>query len=207
MVKKIENGWSKLINFRRVIVDDYENKLTCGPKKSVIRKLFLIIRKGKWQGRENYTVLIITGQSIVQRRSVNKINSGHFKNNHGLGKFHFHLGKTRVMVCTSGFIWGKQGVSAYKWRAMGGGYTFRYRNKTRLSCKECGMTMVELLLWNHTERVHGVFMPQTCGVDIVRVVTEIYVVSFQQVLKSVSCTLDRCPESSKNLGRLRENFM
>ena len=46
-----------------------------------------------------------------------------------------NLGKTKAMLCTPRFIWGKQGVVAYNWRDAGGRGTFIERNKTRVSCE------------------------------------------------------------------------
>ena len=47
-----------------------------------------------------------------------------------------NLGKTKEMVCTTGFIWGKLGVSAYKRSVMEEGATFREQKKIRVSYKE-----------------------------------------------------------------------
>ena len=44
------------------------------------------------------------------------------------------LGKTKVILCTQGFIWGKRGTLAYKRRDMGEGDTFWDQKKTRVSC-------------------------------------------------------------------------
>ena len=48
---------------------------------------------------------------------------------------HTNLSKTKVMICTPEFIWGKQLVEAYKQRATGEGPNFRERNRTRVSCE------------------------------------------------------------------------
>ena len=48
---------------------------------------------------------------------------------------HTNLGKTKEMVCTLGFVWGKQGIVVYKRRETGEGATFREHNKTRVSCE------------------------------------------------------------------------
>ena len=45
------------------------------------------------------------------------------------------------------------------------------------------------------------------GVNICRDVTDTYVVSFPQVLKSVVCPMYGCPARDHNLGKIRENFM
>ena len=51
------------------------------------------------------------------------------------------LRKTKAMVCTPGFIWGKWGELAYKRRAMREVATFRDRKKIRVSCTVCGATV------------------------------------------------------------------
>ena len=48
------------------------------------------------------------------------------------------------MVCAPGFIWGKWGEKAYKQRETGEGSMFRERNRMRVRCTECGVTVVEL---------------------------------------------------------------
>ena len=52
-----------------------------------------------------------------------------------------NLKKTKAMVCTQGFIWGKWGDLAYKRRATGEGETFRERKKTRVSYTTCSVTV------------------------------------------------------------------
>ena len=46
---------------------------------------------------------------------------------------HRNLGKTKAIVCTSGFIWRKQGTEAHKKRATGEGDMLREWKKTRVS--------------------------------------------------------------------------
>ena len=43
---------------------------------------------------------------------------------------------TKAMVCTSGFIWGQQGVDVYKRKATGEGPNFREIKRTRVSYEE-----------------------------------------------------------------------
>ena len=74
-----------------------------------------------------------------------------------------NLSNTKAMVFTPGFIWGQQGVDAYKWRAMGEGPTFQERKRTRVSCKECGGGMSDFSLRHHMERSHGIVLPQVRG--------------------------------------------
>ena len=74
-----------------------------------------------------------------------------------------NFGKTKVMVCTPGFIWGQQGIDTYKWRVTGEEATFWERNKTKVSCKDCGRAMAESPLCHHMERTHGIVLPHTWG--------------------------------------------
>ena len=53
-----------------------------------------------------------------------------------------NLRKMKEMVCTSGFIWGQQGVDAYIQRATGEGPTLQERKRTRVSFEECVEIMV-----------------------------------------------------------------
>ena len=48
----------------------------------------------------------------------------------GLGA---NLEKTKAMVCTPRFIWGKWGETVYKRQATGKGATFRDRKRMRVS--------------------------------------------------------------------------
>ena len=96
---------------------------------------------------------------------------------------HTNLGKTKAMVCTPGLIWGQKEVEEYKRRDMGEGATFREWNKNRVSCKECGATMVSSLLLHHMEHAHRIFIPHNRGVEVGGGGPETYVVSLLRVLK------------------------
>ena len=50
---------------------------------------------------------------------------------------HKNLSKTKAMICMPRFIWGQQGVEAYKRRYTGEGPKFWERKITRVSCAEC----------------------------------------------------------------------
>ena len=63
-----------------------------------------------------------------------------------------NLGKTKTMVCTPEFIWGKQGESAYKRWETGEGATFREGKIKRVSCEECGVTIAALSLRKYMEK-------------------------------------------------------
>ena len=88
----------------------------------------------------------------------------------------------------------KQVVAAYTWRLTEEGGMLRERKKTRVSCKEFRTTMEESLLRHHMEIDHRIVMPQTQGLDVGRGGTEIYMVLFPRVLKSVACPVDGCLE-------------
>ena len=76
--------------------------------------------------------------------------------------------KTKLMVCTPGFIWGKWGELAYKQRATGEGEIFIERKKMRVSCTVCSVTVAASYLKAHMVRSHVICNPQTRGVDEVR---------------------------------------
>ena len=116
------------------------------------------------------------------------------------------LGNTKATVCTTGFIWGKQGVAAYKQRATGEGETSRKQKKTRVSYDECRTMMEALLLHHHMECAHGKVMPHTQG-WMSEEDNRRYMVSFPRVMKSVDCPVYGCPERAHIPGRLRDNFM
>ena len=48
---------------------------------------------------------------------------------------------------------------------MGEGATFWERNRTRVSCAECGGKMAESSLRYHMKISHGIVLTQTIGVD------------------------------------------
>ena len=101
-----------------------------------------------------------------------------------------NLSKTKVMICTLGFIWGQQLVEAYKRIVTGEGTTFQERKITRGSYKECGGTMAASSLRHYTERSHGIVLPQVREVDVRGGGPEIYKVSLPRILKSVECPLE-----------------
>ena len=67
--------------------------------------------------------------------------------------------------------------------------------------------MVVSSLRHHMERSHGIVVRQGRGVDVEGGGSEIYKVSFQQILKSVDCPVEGCPARAKTPGRLRKHFM
>ena len=118
-----------------------------------------------------------------------------------------NLGKTKVMVCTPGFIWGKRGELVYKRLARREGETFRYRKKTRVSCTMCGVTVAEYYLKTNTERSHGICVPQTRGADELGGGPYTYAVYFPRVLQEVKCLVPGCPSEAHSAGRLHEHFI
>ena len=71
-----------------------------------------------------------------------------------------NLGKTKAMVCTPGFIWGEWGELAYKGQSTREGATLRERNKTRVSCCTCGVTVAAPYLKSHMARNRGICIPK-----------------------------------------------
>ena len=53
-----------------------------------------------------------------------------------------NLNKTKVMVCTPGFVWGEWGETEYKRLETAEGATFRQQKKMWVSCTVCGVTVV-----------------------------------------------------------------
>ena len=96
-----------------------------------------------------------------------------------------NLNKTKAVICTSGFIWGEQVSKAYKQQATGEGPTLQERKKTRVICKECGETMADSSLQNHTKRAHGRVLLQVKGVDDGGGGLEVYKLSFTWILESM----------------------
>ena len=67
--------------------------------------------------------------------------------------------KTKAMVCTPGFIWGKWEEFSFKRQETGEGANFRERKKTRVSCATCGVMVAESYLKAHMARGHGICAP------------------------------------------------
>ena len=71
-----------------------------------------------------------------------------------------NLYKTKALVCTPGYIWGKWSEAAYKRRANGEGATFRERKRARVSCTVCRVAVAVLYLEGHMERQYVRSPPQ-----------------------------------------------
>ena len=56
-------------------------------------------------------------------------------------------------------------------------------------------------------RLHGVYVPQTKGVDEVEGVPTTYVVSFPRGVQSVIFLVPGCPAVAYSAGQLLDNFM
>ena len=93
-----------------------------------------------------------------------------------------HLGNTKAIVCTTGFICVYQGTSAYKRITTGEGDTFREGKRTRVSCAECGGTMSASYLRHHMKRSHRIFLPQNKWIDSGGGGPDTYRVQFMWVL-------------------------
>ena len=77
-----------------------------------------------------------------------------------------NLNNTKTMVCTTGFIWGKQGAEAYNRKATGKGQTFQERKRIRISCEVCGGTMAASSLRHHMDIAHGRLLAQVRGIYV-----------------------------------------
>ena len=72
-----------------------------------------------------------------------------------------NLDKTKNLVCTPGYIWGKWSEAAYKRRASKEGETFRERKPVRISFTVCGVTVSASSLKGHMDRQNFRSKPQT----------------------------------------------
>ena len=99
-----------------------------------------------------------------------------------------NIGKTKVMLCTSGLIWGYQGTAAYTRRATGEGARSE-ENQGKLQGVRGG-AMAASSLHNHTERTYGIVLPQNRGVHVSRGGPETYRVYFSWVIKLVAFPVD-----------------
>ena len=117
------------------------------------------------------------------------------------------LDKTKAMVCTHIFIWGKWGELAYTRQATGEGANFRERKKARVSCAMCNVTMAESYLKAHMARSHGICVTQIRGVNEVGGGTTKNVVYFPKAIKELRCTVPGCTSVAHSAGRLCEHFM
>ena len=118
-----------------------------------------------------------------------------------------NLSKTKSMVYTPRFIWGQQGVEAYKQRDAVEGPTFLERKRTRVICEDCRGNMTASSLWHHMHMSHGIVMPLIIGVNIGGGGPETYKVLFLQILKLVDCPVEGCPARVKTPRRMRDSFM
>ena len=118
-----------------------------------------------------------------------------------------NLYKTKAMVCTPGFIWGKVGGVAYKRGATGEVETSIEQKKARVRCAICDVIVVASYLKAHIVRSHGIYVPQTRGVDGVGEGPTTYVVSSPKVLQELICPVPGCPEVAHSAGTLHENFI
>ena len=103
-----------------------------------------------------------------------------------------NINKTKAMVCTPRFIWGKRGELAYKRQTTGEGATLRERKKTRVCFNVCGVTVVESYLQTHMAQIHGICVPQMRGFDEVGGGPTTYVLPFPRVLQELKCPLPGC---------------
>ena len=118
-----------------------------------------------------------------------------------------NLDKTKEMVCTSKFIWGKWEELDYKIWATGDRETFREQKNTRVSSATCGMTLADSYIKIHMVRSHGICVPQTRGFDGVGGGPTTYVVLFPRVLPEVRCLVLGCPVVAHSTSILCKHFM
>ena len=117
-----------------------------------------------------------------------------------------NLKKTKSIVCTRRFIWGKWGETAYKQRSKREEATFRKINKTQVSCTECGVTVAASNLKTYMTRIYFICVPQTRGVDEVKGRPTIYAVYIPSVLEEVKCPVLGCPSVADSMQRAPQSF-
>ena len=81
------------------------------------------------------------------------------------------------------------------------------RNKERVSCAMCSMTVAASYLKSYMLRSHGICILQTRGVDEVGVGSTTYVLSSSKVIQEVRFPVPGCLAVAHSAGRLRKNFM
>ena len=65
-----------------------------------------------------------------------------------------NLDKSKSMVCTPRYIWGKWGEQAYKIWVTGEGATYREWKMLRVSCAQCGLMVAQSYLNQHMTSLH-----------------------------------------------------
>ena len=69
------------------------------------------------------------------------------------------------------------------------------------------MILAESYLKDHMAGSHGIYVPQTMGVDEVGGGLTTYVMNLPKVLQEVRCLVPGCPVVAHIAGRLCEHFM
>ena len=95
----------------------------------------------------------------------------------------------------------------YNRRAIGEGKSFGEMKKKRVICTEYGATVATSYLKAHMERIHGICVPHTRGVDKVGGGPTTYVVSLPRLLQEVKCLVLWFPAVAHSEVQLREHFM
>ena len=95
----------------------------------------------------------------------------------------------------------------YKRQATGERETFRERNKTRMRCATCSVTVEASYIKAHIGSIDGICIPKTRGVDEVGGGLTTYVVSFPKFPEEVRYPVPGCPTVAHSAGGLREHFM
>ena len=57
-----------------------------------------------------------------------------------------NMEKIKSLMCNPGYIWGGWSYEEYKCQATGGWAEFKERNRLRVCCEECGVTLAVLSL-------------------------------------------------------------
>ena len=117
--------------------------------------------------------------------------------------------KTKVMVCMPGFFCGGVGGGRHisDGRRVKGGGDSRERKNLLVIFTEFGVTVAASCIRSHIAQIHGIFVPQTRGVDKVGGGPTTYVVSFPRIFQEVNCLVSGYLAVSHSTGVLREHFM
>jgi len=114
--------------------------------------------------------------------------------------------KTVTMTCTPGYIRTHQSDTTYGRRIGGGGLSYRERQRRRVECPECGKSMAEGSLPQHSLSQHGIvsFPPAAAGVP--QPPPENYRISFPKTAKRRVCPVDDCGYFAPSHVAMRTHF-
>ena len=119
---------------------------------------------------------------------------------------HTNTTKTQTMTCTPGYIRTHQSSSTYRRRIGGGGESYRERQRRRVECPECGKSLAESSLPQHSLSQHGIvtFPPVSAGVP--QHPPAEYRISFPRTVKHRACPVEGCGNLATSHVKMRTHF-